>query len=195
MSVVVGYVSGDKVIMGCDSQVTGYYTKHTLTNKNNFKIFKPTKNNDVLIGLCGSLRDLNLLYCIEEYIEELANYKDIVDFKYMVTKVIPKIFEILKDVLIEDKDKIKYMNSELLFAYKNQLYKIGQYGDIIQVDDFCAIGSGNELVEGYLNCCMDTKDEDRVIRSIISACKNSLHVGYPIITMNTQDDEVKIIND
>jgi len=191
MSVVVGYISGDRVIMGCDSQVSIGYNKHALTNRNNFKIFKPTKNNDVLIGLCGNLRDLNLLYCVEEYIEELANYKDIVDFKYIVTKVVPKIFEILKDMLIEDGNKIKYMSSILLFAYKNQLYEIGHYGEVTQIDNFCAIGSGEELAEGYLNCCTDIKDEDKVISSIASACKSSLYVGLPIKIMNTQNDEIE----
>lgn len=98
MSVVVAIKDKDKVWVGCDSQVTrGWHSKDTLSNKNNYKIFKPKKEPEVIIGLCGYLRDRDILFCVDEYLEELIKLKNEVNYKYIVTKVVPKIFSILKE--------------------------------------------------------------------------------------------------
>lgn len=200
MSVVVGIVLEDKVIMGCDSQVSTSWTKRTLTNKNNFKIFKPEKNPDVLLGVCGSCRDANILKCIDEYIDELEYLKGDVDFKYVVNKIVPNLFNILRENgrILETNEKgiktLPYMEVELLFSYKNQLYKISPDGCVIQIDDYAAIGSGADNAIGFLNTVDDKNMNDlAVIKSIESACKTDLYVNYPIIIMNTKNDKVEIL--
>jgi len=195
MSVIVAIKNGDHVIVGCDSQVTAGYCKKTLTNKNNYKIFKPVKDKDLIIGVCGSLRDRDILFCIDEYIEEIVKLKNEVNYKYIVTNIVPGIFEILSNNkrILDIKDKLKIMEIEFVFIYKNQIYKVANNGCVIEIDDYCAIGSGSDYAIGYLNECDKTDIKEALIKSIKSSCKNDLHVNYPIIVMNSENDDIEII--
>ena len=191
MSVVVAIKDNNKVFMSCDSQVTiGGYTKRTLSNKNNYKIFKPTK--DIVIGVVGQLRHLNLLYCVEDYIDELTRLKDAVDFKYIVTKVVPNIIKLFKDNNATIDKNTSVISSIVLFAYKNQLYRIGCDGAVIEIDDYIATGSGEDLSLGYLNQAKFEYIEKDSIEAVKVSCLSSLHVNFPIITMNTENDEIII---
>ncbi len=195
MSVVVAIKDKDKVWVGCDSQFSYGYAKGTLSNKNNYKIFKPSNESDVIIGLCGYVRDANILSCVDEYIEEITKLKDEVNFKYIVTKVVPKIFNILKENkrIIEKKDELEEMGSELIFVYRDGIYQINSDGCVIEIDDYVAIGSGARVAMGYLNQHSDNP-KDAVAKAIKSTCTTDLYVNYPIILMNTKDDKIEIIN-
>ena len=195
MSVVVVIKDGDNVIVGCDSQVGKGYSKNMLTNRNNYKIFKPIRDKNVIIGICGDLRDRDILFCIDEYIDELTKLKDEVNYKYIVKKIVPKIFNILEDYerIIHVKEKLPRMEIEIIFIYKNQIYKISHYGCVIEIDDYCAIGSGADYAVGYLNECDKTDMKEAVVKSIKSSIKTDLYVGYPIIIMNSENDDVEII--
>jgi len=153
MSVVVAIVDkeNDRVIMGADSQVTYGSTKQTLKNENNYKIFR--SRNNVLFGIVGTLRGSNILKCEEDLVDELSALKGKIDFKYVVTKLVPKIFKIMKDnkLLIEEDNKETYLPIDILFAYKGTLFEISGDGSVIQIEDYIAIGSGYKQSIGYLN--------------------------------------------
>lgn len=195
MSVVVAIKDKDKVIVGCDSQVTRGYSKKTLSNMNNFKIFKPTREGDIIIGVCGDLRDRDILYCVDEYIDELTRLKDTVNYKYIATRVVPHIFQILKHNgrVVSKEDEISHLEVELIFVYKNQIYTISSWGTVMEIDDYCAIGSGADFAIGYLNESPKKDVRQDIIKSIKSACKNDLYVNYPIIIMNSEDNIIDII--
>jgi len=64
------------------------------------------------------------------------------------------------------------------------------------MDDILADGSGYRLCLGAWNGLKD-KDipiKEKLITTIKAACENDLYVNYPIIIMNTKDDEIEIIN-
>lgn len=195
MSVVVAIKDKDKVWVGCDSQVTCGWSKYTLKNKNNFKIFKPTKENDVIIGVCGYLRDANILSCVEEYLDELAKLKNEIDFKYIVTKLVPKLFSILRDNkrIVEKKEQLTIMESQILFIYKDKIFDISPDGCVIEIEDYCAIGSGTDFAIGYLNNNEEKDIKQKIIKAIQSSCLTDLYVNYPIVVMNTKDNEVEIV--
>jgi ATP-dependent protease HslVU (ClpYQ) peptidase subunit len=195
MSVIVAIKEKDRIYVGCDSQVTTGWGKSTLTNSNNYKIFKPKKEKDVIIGVCGHLRDRDILYCIDEYIEELIKLKNEFDYKYVVKKIVPKIFSELesKNRIIKDDKVLKEMNNQILFAYKESLFSIGYDGSVIEIDDFCAIGSGQDFAIGFLNEDSEKSSQEKIIKAIKSSCKSDLYVNYPIVVMNTIDDVVEII--
>jgi ATP-dependent protease HslVU (ClpYQ) peptidase subunit len=214
MSVVVALKSGDRVYVGTDSQVTyGWRLATTLSNKNNWKIFRPEKDPDVIVGVTGALRDRDLLYCMEEFTDELARLKDEVNYKHIVTKVIPKILKLMQDnKRIESRndndtpsgtqpaaDQIdgQYMSSRIILTYKNDIYKISQDLCCIVIDGFCAIGCGEELAMGYLNGATEliqNNPKQAVINAIKSACKSDSFVDYPIVIM-TSDGEEEIITE
>lgn len=197
MSVVVAYkdIDRDRVIVGCDSQVTRGGYKSTLQNKNNWKIFKPMDNENLIIGVVGDLRDINLLSLEKNLIDELTIIKGEVDFKYIVKTIVPKIFKILIDnkrIKIKD-GVVDDMCSSVLFVYKNKIYGIYSDGAVIEYEDFCALGSGEQLAYGSLNSYNGSDAQDAVVDAIKSSIKNDLYVKYPIILMNTLDDKVIIV--
>ena len=191
MSVIVAIKDNDRVVMACDSQATCYGSKETLANKNNYKIFEPQKN--VLVGVVGAVRHANLLYCIEEYIDELTVLRDEVDFKYIVNKVVSKIISTFNNNSAVKPNSEFYMNSIVLFAYKNQLYKIHGDGSVIEYDEFTATGSGQDLALGVLNNGTSENKRELVINAVKSACSTDLYVNYPIIVMDTLSDKAEVI--
>ena len=190
MSVVAVIKDGDNVYIGCDSQASRCEHKFILTNKNNYKIFRPIKEKDVIIGVYGDLRNRDILFCIDEYIDELTKIENKVDCRYMIKNVIPKIFKTLEN---EHKITNTKNDSIIIFNYKNQIYYINDDGSILEIDDYFAIGSGAKFSIGYLSECDKINPKEALIKSIRSACKNDLDVNYPIIIMNNQNDNIEII--
>lgn len=194
MSVVVAIKDGDRVLVGCDSQVTQGYTKSTL--KSQRKIWKPEDDKDIVMGLVGDFRDANILSTSEKWIDELTKLKDEVNFKYVVRNITLKIFRELNSFgrMIID-DGIQSINSNIIFTYKDKMYNINGDGCVIESDEIIADGSGYRLCLGAWNSLKD-KDipiKDKLVQVIKAACENDLYVNYPIVIMNTKDDEVEII--
>jgi ATP-dependent protease HslVU (ClpYQ) peptidase subunit len=194
MSVVVAIKEDDKIWVGCDSQVTSGYTKSTL--KLQRKIWKASDNNELIMGVVGDLRDANILSTSEEWIEELPKLKDEINFKYIVRKIVPKIFKELNSFgRMKQRDNIQSIESNVIFAYKDNAYSIQGDGCVIEIDDILVDGSGYRLCLGTWNNIKD-KDiaiRDKLIQVIKSACESDLYVNYPIIIMNTKDKEIEII--
>ena len=195
MSVVVAMKDGDRILVGCDSQITSGYTKSTLRSQ--VKIWKPEDDKNIIMGHVGILRDANIVSTTEKWVDELTAVNNSVDFKYVVRNIVPKMFSELRDC-----GRLKYINSmqsmesEFIFTYKNNAYMIECNGCVREVEDFIAIGSGERLSLGAWNTIkkQDVSAEEKLIYTIKAACENDIYVDYPIVIMNTKDDEVKIIN-
>lgn len=197
MSVVVAIKDGDKVWMACDSQVSmGWSTKKTLTNPNNYKICRPEKDKNTLIGVVGDLKLQNIIRVQDEFVDELTRFKNEFNFKYVVNTIVPKIFKLSHENQLVEKVKdqpIFYFNGGLTFAHKDKLYLINSDGCVTEVDDYCADGSGFRFAVGYLNQNTDETKKDAIIKAVKSSCESDMFVNYPIIVMNTMDEEVIII--
>jgi ATP-dependent protease HslVU (ClpYQ) peptidase subunit len=194
MSVVIAIKDGDRILVGCDSQVTLGYTKSTL--KSQMKIWKPEDDKQIVMGVVGAFRDANILSTAKEWIEELPKLKNEINFKYIVRNITPKIFRELNNYgRMKTKDGLQYIESNVLFAYKDKAYQIEGDGCVMEIDDILANGSGYRLCLGAWNSLKD-KDipvKEKLIQVIKAACESDLYVNYPIIIMNTKDDEVEII--
>lgn len=197
MSVVVAIKENDRVWMACDSQVSmGWSTKLTLTNSNNYKICRPEKEKETLIGVVGDLKLQNIIRIQDEFIDELTKLKNEFNFKYVVKEIVPKIFKLSHDNQLVEKVKDQptyYFNGGLTFAHKDKLFSISSDGSVIEIDDYCADGSGFRFSLGYLNSCTDKSKKDAIVKAVKSACETDMFVNYPIIVMNTKDEEVIII--
>ena len=198
MSVVVAIKDGDKVWMACDSQVTKGWTKDTLTNSNNYKISRPSKEKNTLVGIVGDAKLMNVMKIQDRFIDELTTLKGGFNFDYMVKTVVPNMIESCKEygVAKKVKDQDTYrINGGVIFAHKDKLYEISSDGCVIEIDGYTADGSGFELALGYLNQNDDKSKRKAIIKAVKSACKTDLYVGYPIIVMNTKDEDVIIVEE
>jgi ATP-dependent protease HslVU (ClpYQ) peptidase subunit len=194
MSVVVAIKDKDTVWVGCDSQVSMGYTKGTL--KLNKKIWKPEKEEGIVMGVVGSVRDLDILSTEEDWIEEIVKIKNEFNYKYMVRKIVPKIFKTLSNFGRMKNDKgIESIESSIIFTHKDKLFSINGDGSVIESDDILADGSGYRLCLGAWNS-LKNKDipiKDKLVQVIKAACESDLYVNYPIVLMNTKTEEVEIV--
>jgi ATP-dependent protease HslVU (ClpYQ) peptidase subunit len=189
MSVIVALKDNDRFLIGCDSQATNDDTESILRTQP--KIFKPEKN--LVIGVTGAYRDTNILSTATEWLQKNVD----VDFKYVVRYIVPKIFdELHKYKRVKNIDGIETINSNIIFAYKNKAYSIESNGCVIEINDMLADGCGYRYSMGAWSVLKDNKimsAEDKMIQMIKASCDSNIYVGYPIVIMNTKDDEVKII--
>jgi ATP-dependent protease HslVU (ClpYQ) peptidase subunit len=197
LSVVVAIKDNDKIWVGCDNQVTlGNSTKKNL-NLSQRKMWRASDEDELVMGLVGSLRDANILSTAEEWIEELPKLKNEVNFKYIVRKIVPKIFKELNSFgRMRQECNIQSIDSGVIFAYKDNAFQIDPDGCVTEIQDILTMGSGYRLCLGAWNGLKD-KDipiKDKLVQVIKSACESDLYVGYPIIIMNTKDKEVEIID-
>lgn len=195
MSVVVAIKDKDRIWMGCDSQVSSGYTKSTLTSQR--KIWRDSKEDELVMGLVGSLRDLNILSTAEDWLEELPKLKDEINFKYIVRNVVPKIFKELNNFgRMRQKDNIQSIESDVIFAYKNNAFQIEADGCVVKIDDILITGSGYRLGLGAWENLKKNNElsiKEKLIEVIKACCENDLYVYYPIVIMNTKDKEIDII--
>ena len=195
MSVVVAIKDGDKIWVGCDSQVTSGYTKSTL--KSQRKMWRASDDDELIMGVVGVFRDANILSTADSWIKELPKIKNEINFKYVVREVVPKIFSELDNFgRMKLSNNIKSIDSNVLFAYKDNAYSIEMNGGVIEIEDILVDGSGSRLCLGTWNGLKDNKEmstKDKLVQVIKSACESDLYVGYPIIVMNTKDKEIEII--
>ena len=144
MSVVIGIKENNTVYLGADSQVTRGWTKYTLSNRNNYKIWSVKNTQNVLMGTVGSVREANVISTSNSIVDELKSIKNEVDFSYVVNTVVPNMFAALKNagvISTKEGQPLRFNNSYLL-ATKDKLFVIDIDGCVVEIDDYITIGEG-----------------------------------------------------
>lgn len=195
MSVVVAIKKDGIIYMGADSQVTKGGTRATLSNPNNYKIWKVLGINNCIMGGVGTLRASNVIKVASGLIPEIVDLKDGVDFRFMVRSFVPRLMDELDNqkLLTNCKDDTPHMGASFLFAYHDRLYSIASDGAVIEIDDFCAIGSGASEALGSLLSSVDEKDPtERIKMAIKASAAHDIYVDYPIVISDTDSADFKI---
>lgn len=197
MSVVLGIKKDGAVYLGADSQTTRGGTRVSLSNPNNYKIWKVRGIENCLMGHVGNLRDACAIRIMNNLVREIDAIHNEIDFEYVVRRIAPMIIDELKEYNYISKDgKFDYMDSRFLFAYKDLLYVIGSDSSIIEVDDCVAIGSGECQAIGSLITTVDEQDPNlRIIKAIKSCAAHDIYVDYPIVLANTADTEFDVLTE
>jgi ATP-dependent protease HslVU (ClpYQ) peptidase subunit len=196
MSVIVAIKRDNKVYMGADSQVTKGGSRRSLSNQNNYKIWKVKNVDHCLIGHVGNFRDACVIRIMKNLIDEIDVIKDNVNFEYVVDRILPTIInELKRHHYINSDTKFDEMDSWFLFAYKDKLFIISNEGSVIEIDDCIAIGSGEgEAIGSLLTTNTDDNPIERIIKAIKSSVAHDIYVNYPIIITDTDKTEFKTIN-
>ena len=195
MSLVIGIVDEEKVIMASDSQVTVNGGVRKVSGiKENYKIWHPDDKQDLIMGSIGNVREMNSTKSIENLVEELDYLKGDIDMKTISKKVIKKILKELKDSnIIEFKDNVLRMNNDYLFAYKEKLYQIFSSGAVIRIDKYSAIGSGSNEALASLNNSEGKDPIERIKLAMAASSRNDIFVDYPLIIGTTESEEFTAI--
>jgi ATP-dependent protease HslVU (ClpYQ) peptidase subunit len=195
MSVLVAIKKDGIIYMGADSQVSCGGTRSTLSNPNNYKIWAMSDVDNCLMGSVGTLRANNIIKVATDLIPEIVDIKGDVDFRFVVRHFVPRLMDELDEykILCTDKDNVHDMAASFLLAYHDHLYSIDHYGSVIEVDDFCAIGSGSCEALGSLLSSANIEDPvERIKMAIKSSAAHDIYVDYPIVISNTKDTEFKV---
>ena len=97
MSVVVAIKENGKIMMGADSQCTKGGTRRSLSNPNNYKIWKVLDSENCLLGHVGLVREANVIRVARDLVPEMAQIKNKVDFSFVVKRLVPTMFEELEE--------------------------------------------------------------------------------------------------
>lgn len=191
MSVVVAKKTKDGFIIGCDSIVTKGQVKDETT-----KIFRSKNNNDIVCGVVGSLRDLNILSTMPDLLDAMALRRGILDTDSIINYTIKNIKERLKDEgrLIAGKEG-ECMNSSCIIAYKDKCWSISQDFAVIEIDNFEVIGAPEEFALGAYEILVSTQkslsDKEIVIKVIDVCIKRTIYVDYPILIADTTKNDIE----
>ena len=194
MSVIVAIKENGKIYVGADSQATAGGCRSSLTNPNNYKIWKVKDSKNCIMGHVGSLRDACAIRILHCFIDENEMMKFDSKFDYVVFNVEPKIRDTLIDhKFIGDEKPYDDMDSRFLFCHKDKMFTIS-YGAIIEHDNYLAIGSGESSAIGSLVSTEGLySPEERIIMAIKASAVNDIHVDYPIIITDTETMKFKVV--
>lgn len=195
MSVVIAKKTKKGFVLGCDTIAIKGQMKNQAT-----KIFRDKNDSDIICGVVGSLRDLNILSVTDDIIDGQAIRREIVDTDNMITSTVKNIKNKLKEEgrLYVDKEAGEVMQSSVIIAYKNKCWVIGHDFAVSEVDDFAAIGAPEEFASGAYEIIASNEimsDEDKVTRIIEACIKRTIYVNYPICIAHTDGKDIKVITD
>ena len=194
MSVVVAIKENGKVTIGADSQCTRGGTRRTLSNPNNYKVWRVLDSEHCLLAHVGLVREANVIRVARGLVPELTAIKDGVDFAFVVKRLVPRMFDELEEyrVLKRSSESPDTFDSSFLFAYKDRLYYISSNGTVIEIDDYFAIGSGECEAIGSLLSTEGEPCEERIKKAIKASAASDIYVDYPIVVTDTESCEFKV---
>ena len=193
MSVVVAIKENGRVTIGADSQVTKGGTRRTLSNPNNYKVWRVLGTENCMMAHVGLVREANVIRVARGLVPELAQLKDEIDFSFVVKHLVPALFAELEEYrVIKGGSEPPRFESSFIFAYKDKLFYISGNGTVIEVDDYCAIGSGECEAIGSLLSTEGEPCEERIKKAIKASAANDIYVDYPIVMTDTESTEFKV---
>ena len=198
MSVVIGLKHNDVVYMACDSQSSSNMKK-VITHPSNFKVKPINGLTHSLVGHVGSAVASRVIGVETNIIKkkDLENKK--MDYRYVVQHLVPKLFELQEKYQYHpNKNFPRNLEGAFLFAHHDKLFMIrhSDAGVTFEVENYCAIGSGEDLAFGSL---METENSnmtptERLIQAV-KVASYGRYVDFPVIIANTKDKSYVVVTD
>jgi ATP-dependent protease HslVU (ClpYQ) peptidase subunit len=164
--------------MGCDSAISSETETQVLSNS------KIIKKGEMLIGVTGSMRGLQLLeysWIFPEQPKEMSDTEYI--YSYITTSIKEVFFEHQYCVTLNAQEN---QEDQFLIGYKGKLYLLDTNYQIFELDSkYVSIGSGSSFSYGSLKTQEDIgllgKDSEmNITRAINTAIEFSIGVKGPI---------------
>lgn len=197
MSVVIGYKAKDCCWLASDQQVSMGNVKLYLGTNHN-KVFHVVDRPGCIMGSAGFVRGINLVETNNMYVDELMYTRGEIDYFYMVN-VFPDLMDTLftaHKFVNSTEDKILDLKNDFIFAANDKLFSVGFDGSVLEVPDYCAIGSGLEAALGVLASYKDVEElDDETIMSMLknavsAASIHAIGCGGDAIVINTKSDVI-----
>lgn len=136
-----------KIVVAADRCASNTLEQGTIAHS---KVFVPNDANGIIIGLCGSIRELNILEAAELVdIREESPYNR----RWVIDVLVPRIINALTEsgaVGVDATNRLE-MLSMLLVATNKGIFTIQQDFSVIEyAQEFLAIGAGADVAKGIL---------------------------------------------
>lgn len=195
MGATMAIVKDNVVYIGADANVYLFNLNHHVDLESNFHVHK--LDSGIIIATSGKEFVTQQLWLHDEWFE--LDEGEVFDKKFLVTKVIPKFYDAIKDFDIWEEDKengFNLVDEQFIIAKGSDLFLIDRDLSVTKCGEYAIISENNEyyLMYGYAKLCEDTpevilkKTFDFTTRR---AAKIKNH-GYVI---NTKDLEFKKMED
>ena len=189
MSVVIAVKEKDRILVACDSQISYGGSKGTLSADYN-KAWYVRDCDCGVMGSTGSLRALQVVQITPNLIDELAQYRNEVDFAYVVSELYPRLCNVMEHYKLIATDMVPVsLPNDFIFAYKDKAWGISFDGAVEELVDYICIGSGAELARGIMEITKDLPAIERIERAISACAELTLYVDKNIRVYSTVDEE------
>lgn len=202
MSLVIAYKQGNRFILGADKQASCGYNKkvHTAT-----KIWKAYINDTdfYCMGAVGSARGAQIMANVQGLMDNVTFANKTLPDSFINITLPRSIYETLKtnglDMAIdsEEEGKSLYLPCAFFFAYKDRCWFIGQDLTVEEVENYMAMGSGEECAAGSIDTAVMYKEKNpfRIITTAIDiAAERTLYVDHEIDFVTTADKPNDLLN-
>lgn len=180
MSIVVAIKYEGGVVIGCDKQTTTGNIKWD----DSTKIMKSRYSNTAL-GVVGTAVNRDILF---HNIKDLMRYEDILEGVKIDRDYVIDMSMRFRDILVQNhaveivNNYIEYVEGDFIVVSDERIFKISGYGSVHERENWVAVGSGAELVSGYLDTVKfqnitKSKAEELVKQCILKCCKNDVFIN------------------
>lgn len=196
MSVVIAIKDkeNDRFILGADKQVSGMNSKETNANK---VWYLADSAGECCMGGVGTLRANQIIQYTQGLIDWNIIYsKGDIDTGYVVLYLTEALYQALNkhggaddslDAPVSSPlSTTKFLPNEFIFAYQSKCWVIHQDLSVTEVQDYIAIGSGNEIALGSLDETVGQPIFDRITKAIDKAAERTLYVNHEIDFVSTK---------
>lgn len=194
MSLVVAIKDGNRFILGADKQTSGWNSKvHTAT-----KIWQ-TEYENCCIGSVGTARGSQVIQHIKGLLDSAGFGKSELDDTFIHLQLPRTLYETLKahGVLVDEPDKPFYMPNAFFIAYRDRCWKINQDLSVEEVEEYDAIGSGEEIAQGVIETSLiyNEKNPFKIIGTAVDiAADKTLYVDHELEYATTIGDKFDLPN-
>ena len=179
MSSIIALKDKEMIHVIADTQTTTSVSKKNHLENSNFKIFRAKGINDCLIGKVGYVKEKSVLSNIDFGLNHLND----ITFNDVVRIILPKMLETLESQIVQ---KYRKWNIGTTLLSKRKIYQIDYTMAVSEINDYVAIGSGLEIVNGVLKSNKNKilKKESLVIEAVSKFNNGVMHRLYIIIPKN-----------
>ncbi len=194
MSLVIAIRDKDRFILGADKQVSGWNNKnHTAT-----KIWF-TEYEGCCIGSVGYARASQVIQFIKGLLDNAGFGKDALDDAFIHLQLPRTIYETLKahGVVIDNPEQTFTLPNAFFIAYKDRCWKICEDLTVDEVEEYDAIGSGQDIALGVIETSYMYKEKNpyQIIANAIDiAAEKTLYVDHEIEFVETAPEKKDVIN-
>lgn len=187
MSVIAAVKQGDRIWFGADTQATRGTDKYNYLSPSNYKVIK--LESGVILSWTGETAMKQFIFSHPEWF--CVDEKKGLTKEYIVTKIIPRMFEALREEGILEKgeeDIPPLMTGTMLIAYRDKLFEICRDFQVVRYEDYQASGCGANSIFYGLSKIDKTENINAQLLNLLKISeRHDTGVSGPFVFIDTQD--------